>query len=248
MSRNVKTHVYPFYIFPSDTLVDGPPHLGGKSISVTSPSMLIWVDLDPESRFEHPTRYILISTDGVRVEEGVWWPVLNGRQILYGQQPFLMQSPFDLGDFQKAEGVLQAQGDFYGVPIFAPAHDAAKQRTRQIVEVCYVDLVVLETSPPKLLISVIGRANFTGWSDPILVPRQSRQPWFFGSDEACFDLMAYPPLGIEKDTPSPITAQLIYEGDFSKWKGVSVGGCITPFDSGKLDGDSSRKRIDFLPN
>jgi hypothetical protein len=36
--------------------------------------------------FAHPTAYILISKENIHVEDGNWWPELNGHRILYGQQ------------------------------------------------------------------------------------------------------------------------------------------------------------------
>ena len=48
----------------------------------------VWTVARREIRgyFDHPTAYILISSHGVRVEQGMWWPVLNGRRILYGKR------------------------------------------------------------------------------------------------------------------------------------------------------------------
>jgi hypothetical protein len=35
----------------------------------------------PPARFAHPTLLILISSRGVQVEKGDWWPVLNGKDL-----------------------------------------------------------------------------------------------------------------------------------------------------------------------
>jgi len=45
--------------------------------------------------FAHPTAYILMSREHIRAEHGNWWPTLNGKRILYGQQNKIgILSPF----------------------------------------------------------------------------------------------------------------------------------------------------------
>jgi hypothetical protein len=79
----VQVYAYSHVLDPSDTLRDGPD---GREFTLDGETLLIWVDKEPQAFFAHPTAYILISSDGVRVEQGMWWPVLNGRRILYGKR------------------------------------------------------------------------------------------------------------------------------------------------------------------
>jgi hypothetical protein len=72
---------------PGDVLSDGDV---GRVFPIQAETFLFWVDLHPESRFEHPTRYVLISAMPqmpVIVADGDWWPLLNGERVLY-QNPY----------------------------------------------------------------------------------------------------------------------------------------------------------------
>ena len=80
--EEIAVHVYPHELTSRDRLQDGPLE---RLFRIHSNSLLIWVDRLPGAFFAHPTAYILISKQNVRVEEGIWWPELNGRKILYGQ-------------------------------------------------------------------------------------------------------------------------------------------------------------------
>ena len=79
----ITIHVYPHELTSQDQLTDGPLE---KLFKIEDNCHLIWVDLLPGAFFAHPTAYILISRDSIRVEEGSWWPTLNGNTILYGQK------------------------------------------------------------------------------------------------------------------------------------------------------------------
>jgi len=78
----IAVHVYPHELTSHDRLQDGPQE---RLFRIHGNSLLIWVDRLPGAFFAHPTAYVLISKQSVRVEEGIWWPELNGRKILYGQ-------------------------------------------------------------------------------------------------------------------------------------------------------------------
>ena len=92
-NENINVHIYPHEIYPFDQLYDGPE----KKIRIPDNTLLIWVDLLPGAKFAHPTAYILIGKEYTRVEEGSWIPVLNDRQILYGELNRLgVISPFIL--------------------------------------------------------------------------------------------------------------------------------------------------------
>jgi hypothetical protein len=79
----VEVFFYPHLLTVNDRLQDGRD---SEAFALDGDTFLIWVDLGPELRYTHPTAYVLISKLGVRVESGGWWPVLNGRAILYGRQ------------------------------------------------------------------------------------------------------------------------------------------------------------------
>jgi hypothetical protein len=78
---NINIHIYPHELYPFDRLVDGPT---GDEFKIVDNTLLIWVDMLPKAFFTHPTVYILISKEYTRAEKGGWWPVLNGRRILFG--------------------------------------------------------------------------------------------------------------------------------------------------------------------
>ena len=79
----ISIHVYSHELNSQDQLTDGPTE---KLFKLYDNCLLIWVDLIPGAFFAHPTAYILISKDDIRVEDGIWWPELNGKIILYSQQ------------------------------------------------------------------------------------------------------------------------------------------------------------------
>ena len=81
--ERIVVHVYPHELSSQDRLTDGPLE---KLYTLYDNCLLIWVDLLPDAFFAHPTAYIVISKQNVRVEHGNWWPELNGKKILYGQR------------------------------------------------------------------------------------------------------------------------------------------------------------------
>jgi hypothetical protein len=95
MEGHVNVYIHPYELTTEDMLSDGDE---GEQIKITEDTLLLWVDLHPELRFgPHDTLYILISSAGTRVEQGGWWPVLNGRRILYGSRnEVAVLSPFEL--------------------------------------------------------------------------------------------------------------------------------------------------------
>lgn len=94
MDGHVNVYIYPYELTSEDTLSDGHE---GDQIEITEDTLLLWVDLHPELRFTHDTLYILVSSAGTRVEQGGWWPMLNGRRILYGSRnKVAVLSPFEL--------------------------------------------------------------------------------------------------------------------------------------------------------
>jgi hypothetical protein len=81
-STKVAVYAHAHLLDSGDRLQDGPE---GAEIHLDGRTLLIWVDKKPQYRFAHPTAYILVSGAGVKVVDGQWWPVLNGRRILYGK-------------------------------------------------------------------------------------------------------------------------------------------------------------------
>lgn len=95
--KKTRAYIYPHVLMPEDVLEDGP--LEGDPIAIKDKTLLLWIDPHPDMRFTHPTFYVLISAKGVEVMDGGWWPVLNGKQILYGSQnKVAVISPFVILD------------------------------------------------------------------------------------------------------------------------------------------------------
>lgn len=92
--QHIAVHFYPHSLSPQDNLQDGP---FGKKIDIQEDTFLIWVDLFPGLFFAHKTAYILISRGNIRIERGDWWPVLNGKMILYNENgKYALVSPYEL--------------------------------------------------------------------------------------------------------------------------------------------------------
>jgi len=83
MDERIDIHVYPHELDSQDRLSDGPEE---GLFNLDDNCLLVWIDLLPEAYFAHPTAYILISRGGIRSEQGNWWPVFNGKRILYGER------------------------------------------------------------------------------------------------------------------------------------------------------------------
>lgn len=91
-SGTINVHIYPHELTLRDRLVDGP---SGNRFNVYPNSLFVWIDLMPTARFAHPVLYLLISKHGSRVFKGSWWPLLNDKQICYGENnPSSTISPF----------------------------------------------------------------------------------------------------------------------------------------------------------
>ena len=90
-------YIYPHELVPGDLLTDGN-YSTADAIKINDTSLLIWVDHFPGFRFSHHTTYILISKkDGIRKIDGLFWPVLNGKQILLNNKvKYTASSPFTI--------------------------------------------------------------------------------------------------------------------------------------------------------
>ena len=90
----IQVHFYPLALVPQDHLTDGPD---GRAFRLAADTFLVWVDLEPDMFFVHNTCYILISKENIRIKRGNWWPVLNGKRILLGEQGrYALMSPFEM--------------------------------------------------------------------------------------------------------------------------------------------------------
>jgi uncharacterized protein (TIGR03067 family) len=78
MEARPKVHVYPRKLVKGDTLTDGKD---GRVIPIEADTTLVWVDHEPELQFWHRTEYLLISNKETKAERGLWWPVLNGKNL-----------------------------------------------------------------------------------------------------------------------------------------------------------------------
>ena len=103
LPHSVVAYIYPEELNTGDLLTDGP---SGDPILIRDKTVLIWVDLDPGRRFAHPTVYVLIDDEGTRLLDGMWWPVLNQKGILYGNQVgYAVDSLFELPTIPEAINV-----------------------------------------------------------------------------------------------------------------------------------------------
>jgi hypothetical protein len=82
VAEKIALHIYPHELDSQDRLSDGPEE---GLFGLDDNCLLVWIDLLPGAFFAHPTAYVLISREGIRTEYGSWWPVLNGKRVLYGE-------------------------------------------------------------------------------------------------------------------------------------------------------------------
>lgn len=215
MEHKIKIYIYPYPLTKDDRLCDGPVSVGERCFALDNATMLIWVDLMPEARFAHPTAYVLISGRNTRVERGNWWPMLNGKRILLGEQNSIcVPSPFDLAvampELSKVLGEKGAEQMAYTLA----------EKCRHVYTVDFVDIAIIKTNPPQLLINAVGAARTSGWLNPVLSPRIYVQPPLDGIWE--FDFLADPPAGVALEVITPINASYMVDGGFQSWKGVRV--------------------------
>jgi hypothetical protein len=83
IDEKIAVYVYPHELTSQDQLADGSYE---QLFKLEDNCLFVWVDLLPDAFFAHPTAYILISRESIMVEHGQWWPILNGRKVLYGEQ------------------------------------------------------------------------------------------------------------------------------------------------------------------
>lgn len=193
MTQHIKVYTYPFQLVKGDVIVDGPESGDNLKLKPQDNTMFIWVDLFPDSRFAHPTKYIFISQEGVDLKDGHWWPVLNGQRILLGQNPIAVSSPFVI-----------ATGEPSG---------------KRVQTVSEVEFKFLLTHPGKLLISAVGTTTTAGWRDVRLEPLiyvAAPPDGIWG-----FTFVGDPPVEEQpRETTTVCASYLVH--NFSGWKGVRV--------------------------
>ena len=81
LSRHIDVHFFPHVLTSEDTLRVGP---AGRTLDISEPTMLIWVDLFPDMFFAHKTAYILISKHRIRIDiDSYPDPIGNDRGLAY---------------------------------------------------------------------------------------------------------------------------------------------------------------------
>ncbi len=95
MDDNLYLYVFNDNLSPGDIVQDGEN--GGK-IEIIQKSRLVWIDLDKEAKFTHPTIYIFVAEaktidpetgidESVKIMPGNERPYLNGKMILPLNEP-----------------------------------------------------------------------------------------------------------------------------------------------------------------
>jgi hypothetical protein len=140
----IAVHVVPDVVTPDDQLTDGE----GAKLPIERESVVLWVDLHPEAKFAHATRYVILDASGGRVVDGKWWPSFGGRGRALG--PALTNLPrWDLDVEVLAEPELPHE-------------------TVSTVEL--VDIAPLKVDRKRATLSAVGTVPTSGWSDAKLVP------------------------------------------------------------------------------
>ncbi|MEM1406213.1 MAG: hypothetical protein AAGG59_05520, partial [Bacteroidota bacterium] len=89
--------------------------------------------------------------------------------------------------------------------------------SQKVFEVKEVNISILESLPPQLLIEASGIASSSGWSKPTLVPTGSQKDGIYE-----FDFMADPPTGISLTVLTPIEGSHVIQDIPTDLKGVKV--------------------------
>lgn len=162
-------HLLPGEIQPEDALTDG---VRGRRLPIQDRSLVMWLDLEPGARFEHPTRYIIIGPQVAEVVGGAERPTLRGRH-----------QPLGMSIAVPARRALL-------VPPLEGVPDATPRRVMQVVA---ADLARLKGDPSRLTLAASGTVPTLGWSEARLVPHvyvQAPPDGIWG-----FDFVARPPAG-----------------------------------------------------
>jgi len=213
MEHSIKIYQYPFPLRKGDILKDGPSNSGGQSFEPESETLFTWVDLMPTAKFAHPTAYVFISASHTEVIKGMWWPILNGRRILLGENNFIgIISPIELAGFLANEITDKKSQEDKTLDF--------QDRTKPVLSIEQVILTKIETNPSMLLINTVGTVNSTGWRNPrlsqyIYVMPPSDNIWEFG-------FYADEPSGIISPLIAPIQASFMLHSQIGKESRLSL--------------------------
>lgn len=153
---------------------------GEREIVLEEPSLVAWIDLQPQARFAHPTRYVIIGAREVRVIDGEWWPTLAGRPVL--GSPAAVPQPWVLPQVPSSP-----PGD--------PVH---------VDEVELVDAMPVKLDRRRGSVTAMGHVPTAGYSEARLDQRvYVVDP---GDDIIDFDFMARPPGGLAAQVVSEVVA------------------------------------------
>lgn len=153
---------------------------GEREIAIEEPSLVAWIDLLPNAKFAHPTRYVIIGAREVRVIDGQWWPTLAGRPVL--GPPAALPQPWTL----EHESV-------------APPRDPV-----HVDEVKLIDAMPVKVDRQRGSVTAIGQVPTAGYTDARLNQRiYIVDP---GDDIVDFDFTARPPGGPAAQVVSDVIA------------------------------------------
>ena len=108
---NARIYFFAHMLSANDVVTDGRE---GKSFPLDNDTFFVWIDLDPAAKFAHPTRYVFISAQDVRIEDGHWWPVVNGTAHFTGDRPVASPcTPFTLAGSTAEASSQQAELHVY---------------------------------------------------------------------------------------------------------------------------------------
>jgi len=139
----IAVHVIPEVVTPKDELMDGEETV----IPIERESVVLWVDLQPEAKFVHDTRYVILDAGRGRVIDGQWWPTFGGRGKALG--PALTTLPR------------------WELDVESPP---SQEPPEPVSTVELVDIAPLKVDRKRATLSALGTVSSAGWSDPQLSP------------------------------------------------------------------------------
>jgi hypothetical protein len=176
-----RLHLLPGEIRPEDELTDGA---GGKPLPIQGNSIVLWLDLEPDAKYHHPTQYIIIGPQGVEVVNGVERPTLRGKHRPIGVR---LASP--------SRRTLMAEWN----------RELGGDPTR-VLDVTLADLARVKADRERLTLTAVGRVPSLGWSNARLVPHvyiQKPPDGIWG-----YDFVAQPPSGPAGDAIGIVSASV----------------------------------------
>ena len=117
MAPNAHVYFFAHMLSAEDVVTDGRE---GKPFSIDNDTFFVWIDLQPSAKFAHPTRYVFISAQDVRIQDGLWWPVVNGVSHFDHNRP--MASPCTPFDLAFSTGGSSKRAEVYVYPYLLSSH------------------------------------------------------------------------------------------------------------------------------